>query len=314
MDMDQLSEIIDNHNFSFKAKGTSVSCSLSGFSQTQALKSTYERYVLKFTAGVGQELILSGTCTICDVMLERGTVVSDWKPSILDNNKAYAELLNLKYIQSAIQDGSTTFNGGLGLTNLLMVGNYVNKVLQNVTGGVSGIYTDDNDVAFWAGGTLEQAIYTVAKYMNDPTAKLTDDELKLIAKFVITHGGRAILNDVIVRGIIYAEGGEFTGKVKSSKNGVRIEIDPDTKNICIYNATDKKLIEIGFIDAAFSLPRIMVNTYNQAGNIIGQTFMSSSNIEIGSTVGADFYRMTISPTSGIDFFKNGNSTKKYPIS
>ena len=34
-----------------------------------------------------------------------------------------------------------------------------------------------------------------------------------MAKFVVTHGGRAILNDIILRGYIYALGGVFNGTV-----------------------------------------------------------------------------------------------------
>jgi len=34
-----------------------------------------------------------------------------------------------------------------------------------------------------------------------------------MAKFVVTHGGRAILNDIVLRGYIYALGGVFNGTV-----------------------------------------------------------------------------------------------------
>lgn len=37
-----------------------------------------------------------------------------------------------------------------------------------------------------------------------------------MAKFVVTHGGRAILNDIILRGYIYAIGGVFSGTIQAA--------------------------------------------------------------------------------------------------
>ena len=54
------------------------------------------------------------------------------------------------------------------IANMIQLGNYKDGKLQKVTAGVSGIYDDDDDVAFWAGGKLEQAILTVMRFRNDP--------------------------------------------------------------------------------------------------------------------------------------------------
>jgi hypothetical protein len=54
------------------------------------------------------------------------------------------------------------------------------------------------------------------KYVEDPNYQPTDAEVASMAKAVITHGGRAILNDIILRGIIYAKGGSF-GDLKIGK-------------------------------------------------------------------------------------------------
>lgn len=48
----------------------------------------------------------------------------------------------------------------------------------------------------------------------------TDEELLNMAKVVITHGGRAILNDVIVRGYIYALGGFSEERSKRLRMGI----------------------------------------------------------------------------------------------
>lgn len=60
---------------------------------------------------------------------------------------------------------------------------------------------------------MEQAIYTIMKYAGNPRYQPTDTEVAHMAKFVVTHGGRAILNDIILRGYIYALGGVFNGTI-----------------------------------------------------------------------------------------------------
>ena len=73
-----------------------------------------------------------------------------------------------------------------------------------------------------------------------------------MAKFVVTHGGRAILNDIVLRGYIYALGGvfngtvyahdgEFTGRVLANSGSFggedgmfKITFDADTRKLTIW--------------------------------------------------------------------------------
>ena len=200
----------ESYVISYKAKGTSVSVSCGDFSTTQPLTSGYQRYTFKFAFNGTGIFMLSGTATVCDLQLERGTIATDWKPSILDNDKSMAGFQSINYIASAIKDGSVDILGGLILANMIQLGNYKNGKLQKVTAGVSGIYNDDDDVAFWAGGKLEQAILTVMRFRNNPDYQPTDAEWANMANFVATHGG-----DVFLRGYIYALGGKFRGEVNA---------------------------------------------------------------------------------------------------
>lgn len=200
----------ESYVISYKAKGTSVSVSCGSFSVSQPLTSSYQRYTHKITFNGSGIFLISGTATVCDLQLERGTIATDWKPSILDNDKATAGFQSINYIASAIKDGSVDILGGLILANMIQLGNYKNGKLQKVTAGVSGIYNDDDDVAFWAGGKLEQAILTVMRFRNDPNYQPTDAEWANMANFVATHGG-----DVFLRGYIYALGGYFRGEVNA---------------------------------------------------------------------------------------------------
>lgn len=210
----------ESYVISYKAKGTSVSVSCGSFSVSQPLTSSYQRYTHKITFNGSGIFLISGTATVCDLQLERGTIATDWKPSILDNDKATAGFQSINYIASAIKDGSVDILGGLILANMIQLGNYKNGKLQKVTAGVSGIYNDDDDVAFWAGGKLEQAILTVMRFRNDPNYQPTDTEWANMANFVATHGG-----DVFLRGYIYALGGYFRGKVEIANGKILLNED-----------------------------------------------------------------------------------------
>lgn len=265
----------ESYVISYKAKGTSVSVSCGSFSVSQPLTSSYQRYTHKITFNGSGIFLISGTATVCDLQLERGTIATDWKPSILDNDKATAGFQSINYIASAIKDGSVDILGGLILANMIQLGNYKNGKLQKVTAGVSGIYNDDDDVAFWAGGKLEQAILTVMRFRNDPNYQPTDAEWANMANFVATHGG-----DVFLRGYIYALGGKFRGEVNAesgifknvkSPNG-NFKIDEDG-NIWIkgegeFSGTVNVISSNGYKivispEDEYSVPSIRMYDYNE---------------------------------------------------
>ena len=155
--------------------------------------------------------------SIWDVKLERGKVQTDWCPAREDNDKMAGEFKDLWYLQHAFK-GKTEILGGLILSSLIQLGMFRNGEMEGVTAGISGILEDQNtDVAFWGGGTLQQANNAVTMFRDNPLYQPTDDELNNIAKAVITHAGRAILNDVVLRGYVYAEGGVFRGDVNAKR-------------------------------------------------------------------------------------------------
>ncbi len=211
----------ENYIFSFRGKGGTLTYSCGGYTETVTLTSDWKRYVCKFkTIETDTVFSISGTAVICELQFERGIVPSAWGPAMMDNTSELAYFQSLQYMASAIREASTDILGGLILTNQLHLGNYVDGVMKEVTSGVSGTYTGGDDVAFWAGGDYTQAMDTVMKYMNDPTYMPDETVLAKMANFVVTHGGRAILNDVIVRGYIYALGGVFKGTVEANQGKI----------------------------------------------------------------------------------------------
>lgn len=257
---------------SFKGKGTTVRVSVGGETHDVDMTSSFERYELHITCSDTADDVLSTfsmvstNCVVCEIMLSYGKLAPAWSPSYSDNDKSMAEFQNLKFLTDAITQGSTTIDGGLVMSQQFKVGNYRDKKLIKETGGMSGYYNDDDSPFLWGGGTLEQAIYTIQKYKDNPNYEPTAEELNNIAKFVVTHGGRAILTDIILRGIIYAEGGVM--KSVKSPNG-NFEIDEEG------NAKFKGDSEFGgkLVGVSGSFKRL--NCVNNKGNVVG-------SIEFGS--------------------------------
>lgn len=210
----------ETYILSFKAKGASLTYSIGGVSKKVSLTDEWAKYSEKITMVEDGSTfaITDATCVLCDIQLERGTIATTWGNSPFDNSSDRAYWQSMKYLQNAM-DGASEFYGGLALTETLQVGDYDKdtKSWTKINGGVNGVTTNDgDDVAFWAGGNLEQATSTMMKYLEDPNFKPTDEELSEMAKFVVTHGGKAILNDIILRGVVYANGGTF-GDLKIGK-------------------------------------------------------------------------------------------------
>lgn len=215
-------QLIKNEGYvvSFKAKGTTVRVIVGGESAEQSLTSEYQRYSFKFVSdGIGS-FAISGNATICDLQLERGTIATDWNPSPHDNEKTLAEFQALKYIQDAIREGDTSIIGGLILSSMIQLGNYKDGKMQKVNAGVSGVFNDDNDVAFWGGGTFEDAIRTIVKFKENPRYRPTDSEWASLANFAVSHGG-----DVFLRGYVYALGGYFRGAVEIANGKIMLNDD-----------------------------------------------------------------------------------------
>lgn len=253
---------------SFKGKGTTVRVSVGGETHDVDMTSSFARYELHITCSDANAVfsMVSTNCTVCEIMLSYGKLAPAWSPSYSDNDKSMAEFQNLKFLTDAITQGSTTIDGGLVMSQQFKVGNFRDKKMIKETGGMSGYYNDDDSPFLWGGGTLEQAIYTIQKYKDNPNYEPTAEELNNLAKFVVTHGGRAILTDIILRGIIYAEGGVM--KSIKSPNG-NFEIDEEG------NAKFKGDSEFGgkLVGVSGSFKRL--NCVNNKGNVVG-------SIEFGS--------------------------------
>ena len=293
----------ESYVFSFRGRGIgSVTFSFGGYTKSIAFNSEdWELYVEKFVAtSDNQRFTIEAyeDCFLCELQLERGTLRSAWGISPLDNRSELAKYESLRYMSDAIEKGSTDVLGGLILTNMMLMRNLENKV----TSGSSGVYSDDNSVAYFAGGDMEAAVRTAMAYMDDPTYQPTQEELNNMAKYVVTHGGRAILNDVILRGYIYALGGKFKGEIEAtsgifknvtspngnfliddegkvrivgtietSLNGKRIVLDAETQSITLFDEYGRETVKMDFLQdvgESWTYGRILMSRYAGTSNTV----------------------------------------------
>lgn len=263
----------EKYVISYKAKDGSVKISCGEFENSQETEVEYKVYSNTFTFSGEQKFRISGTANVCEIKLERGTIATDWCPSRLDKNPVADNFKKYWYLMDALK-GTTEIDGGLILTSIIRLGQWKDGKLQKVNSCISGIYNDDEDVAFSAGGDLDKAIYTTMLYKNNPTYIPTEKELKNIANCVITHGGRAILNDVILRGYIYAlggvfngtiyaEGGEFGGYIKTSFK-LLSQSDAENGNFDVKISDDSSME----VNGSKLSNDLNIYTYNTFNNIV----------------------------------------------
>lgn len=202
----------------------------------------YTRYILNFVPTQGYSIfsiLAYEEMMICEVQLERGTIATAWGMSPLDNSSDRTYYESLKHLDNVLNDGSTTVGGGLVLTNEIHVGNYKDKVMIESTGGMSGVWSKPEDPFLWGGGTKEEANNAVAE--NGKTE----------ANFVVTHGGKVILNDARVRGDVYAQNGIFGGRLQMNFTHIYGGefLLSDLSSSAIW------MDRLGFIDTTLVLPQ-----------------------------------------------------------
>ena len=156
------------------------------------------------------------------------------------------------------------------------------------------------------------------------------------APFQVLESGRMIATDVDLTGTINAISGTFrnvsspngsfkikengdvelVGKISTSLNGTRIELDPSSNSIKMYNQNGSVIGEIMFMEEQWSgnvnyLPMVRLRNYHNSEEF-GETILRAGSIIINdSSLGSDVYSCLINPSIGLAFSKNGVETKRY---
>ena len=155
------------------------------------------------------------------------------------------------------------------------------------------------------------------------------------APFRVTESGKVICMNAEVHGDINATSGTFknvsspngafkinengdvelVGKISTSLNGTRIELDPSSNSIKMYNQDNNEVGNISFITESIGggtnyYPRLMLRRYSGSKEV-GRLDMSGTSVNGYSTVGTDALSFTLGPI-GLVFSVNGQVTNSYP--
>lgn len=259
----------EKYTLSFKASGKSLKFTVGGYSENIQLTDELKRYSVIFSCTDPEDKrfrIFEATACVMEITLNQGNLPVQWQTAFDDQDKTLASFGALQYLTAAITEAKTTVNGGLVMTQDIRVGQYRNGKMVKETGGMSGYAATRNSPFIWGGGDMQEAFYTIGKYIYDPGYMATDEELKNMCSFVLTHGGRAILNDIILHGYIYAKGGVLQSV--RSPNG-NFSIDEQG------NAKFKGDSEFGGKMAGVIGSFKRLNCVDEKGNIVGSIAFGS---------------------------------------
>jgi hypothetical protein len=166
----------------------------------------------------------------------------------------------LNYLRTAMEN-ETVIDKGMILTTLLRLGAKAGNEWKEHA-GVSGIYENDDDVAFWAGGTLEDAVNKLAAiiFRMDGSGQLAKGN---------------ILWDTLGNLIM-------SGKFESNKDDKnRIIIDSETRSLKMMYE-DIVVFELDFfVKGSFTGSKMTFNLYDMVSReIITQTQVNYHSIEL----------------------------------
>ena len=261
---------------SFWARGTSLIVELVDTIEIP-LTSEYKRYSFDVIAPETEEYTFSlidssNTAEVYEIMLSNGNAKVGYAYAEEDDVKAISQLQAINVITDAIKNYDTDILGGLILTSMIQLGKYKDGVMEKVTSGINGIYNNDDDPAIWAGGSLEDAIRTVQKFIDNPNYEPTEEEWAEMANIVFTHGG-----DGFFRGYVYALGGFFRGKVESNFEGNRIVIDPKDRSLKMYNVDGQLTLSLLFKEE-YNYAELKLYSFKENGEVLYSARINSNEI------------------------------------
>jgi hypothetical protein len=178
----------------------------------------------------------------------------------------------LEYIRKAFAI-DTSIDGGLILSAILQLGTEVDGVFKAMA-GLNGLLQSDEDVAFWIGGDLDDAIQrkTPLGYLADGSGWMANN----------------MINWEIVEGVLAMV---VTGKYQTAKEGERIEIDPETRSIKMIDENENIIVNISFDKQGEGITAQMrVNNYI-GDSQIGSTIITGDKISMIDKYQSEYFRV-----------------------
>lgn len=265
------------------------------------------------------EALTSGTRYVDIAMIRNNAAIDGW-----DVYKCNTTHTSSESNKPGVSSSTWTKLSGVGpiYTSLIIAKNASIDFMQGnqllikkddgtVTAGLSGSIAGSK-VRIWAGSA-------------------TPDD----APFRVLESGKVICMNAEVHGDINATSGTFrnvsspngsfkikengdvelVGKISTSLNGTRIELDPSSNSIKMYNQDNNEVGNISFITESIGgvtnyYPRLMLRRYSGSKEV-GRLDMSGTSVNGYSTVGTNALSFTLGPI-GLVFSVNGQVTNSYP--
>ena len=161
---------------------------------------------IRFTGGPGN---------ICEIKLEAGLVPTTWSPSSEDTDPVADVANSYEYLKTAFTEYTHDNTvSSVFLKNQIKVGDIINDQVEDVYGGLSGIYSDPRDIMFWSGSTFEKAQDLIINIMRDPDYldRLSYSELQKLTKIAVTFGFKTIITDLYAIGKFKGEHLDYSGR------------------------------------------------------------------------------------------------------
>lgn len=265
------------------------------------------------------EALTSGTRYVDIAMIRNNAAIDGW-----DVYKCNTTHTSSESNKPGVSSSTWTKLSGVGpiYTSLIIAKNGSIDFFQ---GNQFLIKKDDGTVTAGLSGSIAGSKVRIWAGAHEP-----DD-----APFRVLESGRMIATDVDLTGTINAISGTFrnvsspngsfkikengdvelVGKISTSLNGTRIELDPSSNSIKMYNQDNNEVGNISFIAESIGgvtnyYPRLMLRRYS-GNKEVGRLDMSGTSVNGYSTVGTDALSFTLGPI-GLVFSVNGQVTNSYP--
>lgn len=265
------------------------------------------------------EALTSGTRYVDIAMIRNNAAIDGW-----DVYKCNTTHTSSESNKPGVSSSTWTKLSGVGpiYTSLIIAKNGSIDFFQ---GNQFLIKKDDGTVTAGLSGSIAGSKVRIWAGAHEP-----DD-----APFRVLESGRMIATDVDLTGTINAISGTFrnvsspngsfkikengdvelVGKISTSLNGTRIELDPSSNSIKMYNQDNNEVGNISFITESIGgvtnyYPRLMLRRYSE-NKEVGRLDMSGTSVNGYSTVGTDALSFTLGPI-GLVFSVNGQVTNSYP--
>lgn len=265
------------------------------------------------------EALTSGTRYVDIAMIRNNAAIDGW-----DVYKCNTTHTSSESNKPGVSSSTWTKLSGVGpiYTSLIIAKNGSIDFFQ---GNQFLIKKDDGTVTAGLSGSIAGSKVRIWAGAHEP-----DD-----APFRVLESGRMIATDVDLTGTINAISGTFrnvsspngsfkikengdvelVGKISTSLNGTRIELDPSSNSIKMYNQDNNEVGNISFITESIRgvtnyYPRLMLRRYS-GNKEVGRLDMSGTSVNGYSTVGTDALSFTLGPI-GLVFSVNGQVTNSYP--